>query len=58
MPPNEKKRSILTRIDQILIGDTGMIHVVDGGGEEGREHLHVILKIRAKKFASKLFTDA
>ena len=30
---------VLTRIDQILIGDTGMIHVVDGGGEEGREHL-------------------
>ena len=33
---NEKN---LTRIDQILIGDTGMIHVVDGGGEEGREDL-------------------
>ena len=30
---------VLTRIDQILIGDTGMIHVVDGGGKEGREDL-------------------
>ena len=29
----------LIRIDQILIGDTWMIHVVDGGGEEGREDL-------------------
>ena len=37
----------LTRIDQILIGDTGMIHVMDGGGEECRKHLCVILKIRA-----------
>ena len=33
---NEKN---LTRICQILIGDTGMIHVVDGGGEEGRKDL-------------------
>ena len=39
---------VLTRIDQRLIGDTGMIHLVNGGGEEGREHLRVILKIRAK----------
>ena len=30
---------VLSRIDQILIGDTGMIHIVDGGGKEGREHL-------------------